>query len=114
PNPANPETRFTFDVDSDVCVDGSQQHVVSLHVYNVLSVRVAIPVLDGVQSSSTTPVPPGLQAPINNLRLGCGHYVAYWSGKLDAGGKEAASGPYFARLFVDGKPAGVHKFFFSK
>jgi len=114
PNPINPETRFEFDVGADACIGASERHAVSLHIFNVLSVQVATPVLEGVQSSSITPIPTSLQAQLRNLRLGCGHYVAYWNGKLDRSGKEAPSGPYTAALIVDGKLANTIKIFVSK
>jgi len=114
PNPINPETRFEFDVGTDACIGTSEQHVVSLHIFNPLSVQVATPILEGVQSSSITPIPDALKAPLRNLRLRCGHYVGYWSGKLDGSGKEAASGPYIAALIVDGKLANAIKIFVSK
>src|SRR5215208_489681 len=81
PNPVNPETRFQFDVGTDACIGTSEQHVVSLPIFNLLGVRVATPVLEGVTSTSITPIPPELKAPLRNLRMGCGHYVAYWNGK---------------------------------
>ena len=113
PNPFNPATSFTFDVDPDVCTDGSQQHVVTLQIYNLLMVPVAVPVLQ-VQSTSTTSVPSELVGqPLRNLRLGCGHYIGFWNGNL-SNGKEAPSGPFVARLFVDKKLAGTIQIFNGK
>lgn len=115
PNPFNPETFIPFGVADGVCTDGSQQHVVTLKLYNVLGQPVATAVLNGAGRTSTTSIPSGLTgAPLSNLRLGCGLYEAYWSGKLDGSGKEAPSGTYLVRLFIDNKVAGTSKIFNSK
>jgi hypothetical protein len=114
PNPFNPATSFPFDVDPDVCTDGSQIHVVSLQIYNLLMVPIAVPVLQGIQSTSTTPFPEEWRGqPLRNLRLGCGRYVGFWDGNLPSG-KEAPSGPYIAQLFIDKKKAGTLKIFNGK
>jgi hypothetical protein len=43
--------------------------------------------------------------PLDKLSLPCGEYVAYWDGKIQATGREAASGVYMYRLEVDGVPS---------
>jgi hypothetical protein len=89
PNPFNPETRIPFGIE---CADGAGgEHVVSVHIYNVLAQLVAVPVLEG----------PGQAA--ENLRLPCGSFVAFWDGKMRGTGREAASGIYIYELVVDGE-----------
>ena len=115
PNPFNPEAFFPFDVRLDECTDGSRQHVVSLKIYNVLMQPIATPILQGASSTSTTPVPPGAASqPISNLRLGCGSYQGYWSGKMEGTGKEAPSGVYFASLIIDREKPIIRRIFLSK
>ena len=102
PNPFNPETWIPFSVGMDTsspptCVDGGQQHRVTMRIYNVLAQVVAIPVLQRGSSGVA-----GGQ-PIENLMLTCNQYVAYWDGKYLNTGREAASGVYIIRLEVDGK-----------
>ncbi|HEY9229380.1 MAG TPA: hypothetical protein VIP11_22215 [Gemmatimonadaceae bacterium] len=115
PNPLNPDTFIPFGVADDVCTDGSQQHVVSLKLYNVLGQPVATPILYSAGRTSTTSIPSGLGgASLSNLRLGCGLYEAFWIGKFDGSGKQAPSGTYLVRLFVDNKVAATTKIFVSK
>jgi hypothetical protein len=106
-NPFNPETFIPFAVDTSTssggCQDGSKQHIVSLRIYNILMQQVAVGVLRG-PTTSTPGFPSELIGqPLNNLRLGCGTYTAYWNGTLDATGKAAVSGTYVAQLIVDGR-----------
>ena len=99
PNPFNPETRIPFSVgDAPTCSNPGKQHRVSLAVFNVLSDLVAVPVLQG----GTSGVAGG--QPLEKLSLPCGEYVAFWDGKVQATGREAASGVYLYRLEVDGVP----------
>jgi hypothetical protein len=115
PNPFNPEVNLPFRVRVDECTDGSRQHVVTLKIYNVLMQPIATPILQGVSSTSTTPIPPGAGSqPITNLRLGCGSYLGYWSGKMEATGSEAPSGVYIVSLFVDKDKPSVYRIFLSK
>jgi hypothetical protein len=52
--------------------------------------------------------------PLNNVKLSCGSYRAYWSGDLP-NGREAASGMYLVQLFIDGKlGAPLQRIFNSK
>ncbi len=100
PNPFNPETHIPFSVgDSPTCSDNSKQYRVSLKVYTVISTLVATPILQ----SATSGVAGG--QPLEKLSLPCGEYVAYWDGKIQANGREAASGTYYYRLEVDGVPS---------
>jgi hypothetical protein len=99
PNPFNPETRIPFSVgDPPTCSQPGKQSRVSLKIYNVLSDVVATPVLQG----GTSGVAGG--QPLEKIALPCGDYVAYWDGKVQATGREAASGVYLYRLEVDGVP----------
>jgi hypothetical protein len=98
PNPFNPETRIPFTVgDAPTCSD-AKQHRVSLIVYNVIYTAVATPILQ----SGTSGMAGG--QPLEKLSLPCGEYIAYWDGKVQATGREAASGVYLYRLEVDGVP----------
>jgi hypothetical protein len=115
PNPFNPETFFSVRVYPDVCMDGSQQHVVSVRIYNVLMQPVATPTLKGSGKGAVTPVPPGAAGSLlSNLKLGCGEYEAYWSGKLDGSGREAPSGVYLALLVIDNEKPLIRRIFLSK
>jgi hypothetical protein len=98
PNPFNPETRIPFTVgDAPTCSD-AKQHRVSLKIYNVIYTAVATPILQ----SGTSGMAGG--QPLEKLSLPCGEYIAYWDGKVQATGREAASGVYLYRLEVDGVP----------
>jgi|EP01012_Entosiphon_sulcatum_P059112 hypothetical protein len=99
PNPFNPETRIPFSVgDAPTCSDNSKQYRVSLRVYNIVYVLVATPVLQG----GTSGVAGG--QPLQKVSIPCGEYIAYWDGKVQATGREAASGTYYYILEVDGVP----------
>ena|ERR1051325_1541092 len=112
PNPFNPETTIPFSVTG--CVDGSEQHAVTLVIRNVLAQLVATPVFAGAQATSTANVSPSLQKqPMRNLRLPCGDYKAYWNGN-DQSGKEAASGIYVVLLQIDGRHAGSIRMYNAK
>jgi hypothetical protein len=114
PNPFNPETFFTVPVHADECTDGSQQHVVTLKIYNVLMQPIATPTLR-VSATSVTPVPSGANSQsITSLRLGCGWYEAYWNGKMEGTGKEAPSGVYIASLIIDREKPQIRRIFLSK
>ena len=101
PNPFNPETRIPFSVgeDAPTCSNSSRQYRVTLKIYNVIAGYVATPVLQGGSNGVA-----GGQ-PLENLSITCGQYVAYWDGKVQATGREAASGMYLYRLEVDGVPS---------
>jgi len=114
PNPFNPEVFIPFSVDTTACTDGSQQHVVSIRILNILAQQVAIPVLY-VGGKTTTPSPnTSATGPVSNLRLGCGFYTGFWDGRIPGTRKDAASGTYLGQLFIDGKLAGTMKIFYAK
>jgi len=97
PNPFNPETRIPFTVgDAPACTEPGKLYRVSMKVYNIIMDVVSIPVLQ----SGTGGVAGG--QPLEKLSIPCGDYVAYWDGKVQANGREAASGIYLYRLEVDG------------
>jgi hypothetical protein len=99
PNPFNPETHIPFTVgDAPTCSDPGRLYRVSLKIFNILSDVVATPVLQGGANGVA-----GGQ-PLEKLSLPCGEYVAYWDGKVQATGREAASGVYLYKLEVDGVP----------
>ena len=99
PNPFNPQTRIPFGI---ACADGGGgDHVVSVHIYNVLAQLVAVPVVEG----------PG--QPAESLKLPCGNFVAFWDGKVRSTGREAASGIYIYELVVDGERT-AKKMFIAK
>ena len=113
PNPFNPEVFIPFGVDDATCTDGSQQHIVSMRILNILAQQVAIPVLYVQATASASPTT-SATGPISNMRLGCGFYQAYWSGKIQGTNKEAPSGTYLVQLLIDGVPQGVKKIFNGK
>jgi hypothetical protein len=99
PNPFNPATQIPFSVgDVPTCTDSGRQYRVSLKVFNLLLQEVATPVLQSGTSSVT-----GGQ-PLDKVQVPCGEYIAYWDGKVQSTGREAASGMYLYRLEVDGVP----------
>ena len=114
PNPFNPETFIRVAVDTaGGCLNGSRQHVVTLRVVNPLSRPIAHFVLRSDPNSITSVSSSLAGQRLDNLKLGCGVYLAWWSGFLP-NGQEAASGIYAAQLFIDGKPAGTQKMLNSK
>lgn len=100
PNPFNPETHIPFAVGDTTasCANDKEQHRVSMKIYTVIMTHVATPILQSASSGVA-----GGQ-PLEKLSLPCGTYVAYWDGKIQATGREAASGIYVSRLEVDGVP----------
>ncbi len=91
PNPFFPATTIPFVLRPELC-DGGHQPVVTLEIYNVLAQTVAIPVLQ---------VPRGDR--INQVRLGCGEFLAYWDGRYSDGQREVTVGIYYYVLTVDGR-----------
>jgi hypothetical protein len=89
PNPFNPETNIPFSLACDEA--GGGDFVVSLRIYNVLAQLVAVPVMLGGSDA------------VDNVRLSCGDYVAYWDGKVRGSGREATPGIYIYELVVDGE-----------
>ena len=108
PNPFNPETWIEFTVgDYPACSEPGRRFEVTLNIYNLLRQLVAIPVL---QSSGG--VAGGQQ--INKLRLACGKYTGYWTGKYLNTRQEVASGLYQYILTVDGRQVAAKKMTVSK
>ena len=90
PNPFNPETFIPFQLKAELFL-GGQRPVVSLKIYNVLAQLVAVPIVQGSGEK------------LDNASLswnGSGDYTAYWDGKIQKTGKEAASGVYVYQLIV--------------
>jgi hypothetical protein len=112
PNPLNPETTIPFTV-GDVaanCVGDSQLYTVTLRILNVVAQEIAVPVFAGAAATSTAAISSTLNSqPIRNLRLPCGRYNAYWSGKIGGTTREAASGVYVYQLFINRRLAGSMK-----
>jgi len=97
PNPFNPETRIAFSIGGyPNCVNPSRQYRVSLRIFNVIAQLVALPVLQGGAAGVA-----GGQ-PLHGVLLTCGEYTAYWDGKVQRTGREAASGVYVYRLEING------------
>jgi hypothetical protein len=90
PNPIVTASTIPFVIKPEVCARGHLP-LVSLRIYNVLVQVVATPTL----AADTT-------ARLDNLRLRCGEYRAYWDGKL-SDGREATAGVYYYQLAVDGE-----------
>ena len=108
PNPFSSQTTIPFSVGEADCVAGTQQHVVTLRIYNILSQIVAVATL--VDSASTDPsTAAGPARTLSNLSLACGHYVARWDGKHAPDSRDAAPGVYMYQLLIDGHPAGMRK-----
>ena len=102
PNPFNPDTRIPFDVGAAACYGSGERHRVTMRIYNLLAQPVAVPQIErGGQR-------------IENLELECGSYTAYWDGKYQGSGREAASGVYIYRIEVDGVPTGTKRMFLGK
>jgi hypothetical protein len=91
PNPFPSDTRIPFTVDA--CA-GSTPRVVSVRIYNVISQVVGVPVLEGDV---------GANRAMSNLKVPCGNYVAYWSGKAAKSGRVVAPGVYVFELTIDGQ-----------
>ncbi len=107
PNPFNPDTRFQFTVGDPTSCSG-ERHRVTIRIFNLLGQVVAVPQVEGGASS----VPGG--APIENIELPCGPYVAYWNGKYLNTGRDAASSVYLGRVEVDGRVVGTIRMYLGK
>jgi hypothetical protein len=115
PNPFNPDMTVPFGVDVETCTDGSKQHVVTVEILNIIAQRVAVPTLQAPASSSVANFPYSqVKQRVLNMRLGCGNYTAYWTGNYDGQNKEAASGVYIVRLWIDKVVVGQQRVFNGK
>lgn len=108
PNPFSSQTTIPFSVGDSDCASGTQQHVVTLRIYNILSQIVAVAILvDSTSTDQSTAATPARA--LSNLSLACGSYVARWDGKHAPGNRDAAPGVYMYQLLIDGHPAGMRK-----
>jgi hypothetical protein len=113
PNPFNPDTYIPFAVECSG--NTTETHVVTMRLLNILAQPVVTPELLGPAANSTTSATSSLNGSrLSNLRLACGAYVAHWNGKVDGGGREAASGTYIVQLFVDNKYSGSLRIYYRK
>lgn len=108
PNPFPRETMIPFTVGGDSCAPRTEQHVVTLRIYNILSQLIGTPVLvdSGAAEDSASPA---TRRSLDRLTLPCGAYSAYWDGTHAPGARLAAPGVYMYQLVVDGHPAGTKK-----
>ncbi|HEY4056995.1 MAG TPA: hypothetical protein VGM39_10310 [Kofleriaceae bacterium] len=108
PNPFSRETTIPFTVGDGDCSAGTQHHLVTLRIYNILSQVIATPML--VDSAATDPPSaPSATRALSSLSLSCGSYFARWNGKHARNNREAAPGVYMYQLIVDGHPSGMKK-----
>jgi hypothetical protein len=96
PNPFFPSTTIPFEIHREVC-DRGHQPVVTLRVYNVLVQIVGIPTLRDSTGRR-----------LENVRLRCGSYIAYWDSR-GRDGREVADGVYYYQLLVDGERISTRK-----
>lgn len=96
PNPFFPSTIIVFEIHREVCSRGHQP-VITMRVYNVLVQVVAVPTLQDSTGQR-----------LENVRLRCGSYRAYWDGK-GRDGREVADGVYYYQLVVDGERVSTRK-----
>ena len=114
PNPFNPATTIPFRVGDSTCARGSEHHVVSLRIYNVLTQLVAVPTILGAVPDSTGPaiqVPIG--KPVTNLILPCGSYAALWTARTQHS-RPATPGVYVVQLVVNAEVVAVRKMMLSR
>lgn len=117
PNPFDRETAIPFTVGDDACAPGTQRHVVTLRIYNILSQVVAFAALvdstsTGTGDSTSTTV--ASWRPITNVPLACGTYLAHWNGTRTPDGRAAPPGVYMYQLLIDGHPAGMRKMLLTR
>ena len=109
PNPFTSDTRIPFTVgDYPTCSDPGHVYQVSLRISDILAQVVAVPVLQGGSGNVTE------GKPLENLKLSCGQYVAYWDAKNSSTGQQVMSGVYLYRLEIDGRPITKKMLFSSK
>jgi hypothetical protein len=114
PNPFNPVVHTPFTVGDSTCAAG-ETHAVTVRILNILAQPVVIPVLYGPSANSTSSASSSMNGSrISNLRLECGDYVAFWDGKVEGGGREAASGTYIVQIIVDGKLVASTRIYYRK
>ena len=108
PNPFASQTTIPFSVGDADCAPGTQQHVVTLRIYNILSQIVAVAAL-GDSTSTDQSTAAATPRTLSNLTLACGSYVARWDGKHAPDNRDAAPGVYMYQLLIDGHPSGMRK-----
>jgi len=113
PNPFSSQTTIPFNVGDPECAAGTQQHVVTLRIFNILSQVVAVAALTDTTSADQSTAAAPIRT-LSNLSLACGTYVARWDGKHAPDGRDAAPGVYMYQLLVDGHPAGMKKMLLKK
>lgn len=102
PNPFNPDTHIDFQVGDEACYGSGQRHRVTMRIYNLLAQPVAAPQVErGGQR-------------LENLELECGSYTAYWDGKYQNSGRQAASSVYVYRIEIDGVAVATKRMFLGK
>ena len=103
PNPSNPATTIPFTVGGDACPDSGRVYVVTLRIYNILSQLVAVPKLRTVPASGSDSSSTSTGPAVQNLRLSCGTYSAFWDGRFGNSTRVVAPGTYVYELSVDGQ-----------
>lgn len=116
PNPFSRQTSIPFRIGDAECAAGTQRHVVTLRIYNILSQVVAVAVLtDSAAAGDSSSTTSRLPRPVTNLTLACGDYVAQWDGmRSGEAAREAPAGVYMYQLLVDGHPAGMRKMLLTR
>jgi hypothetical protein len=108
PNPFSHETTIPFTIGDAECAVGTQHHVVTIRIYNILSQVVATPIL--IDSTTADDVGAAARSrALSNLSLVCGSYSARWDGKHAHNNREAPAGVYMYQLVIDGHPSGMKK-----
>lgn len=108
PNPFSHDTTIPFRVGDEDCAPGTEHHVVTLRIYNILSQIVAFAALADSASAGDS------AEQISDLALACGTYVATWDGTRPPDRRQAPAGVYMYQLLVDGHPSGMRKMVLSR
>jgi hypothetical protein len=110
PNPFSHHTTIPFRVGDEDCAPGTQHHVVTLRIYNILSQVVAFATLsDTSTAAADSAAKAATGRSISELTLACGSYVAQWDGTRPPDHREAPAGVYMYQLLIDGHPTGMRK-----
>lgn len=113
PNPFNPSTQIAFTISG--CRPG-EPRAVTVRILNILAQPVVVPVMYGTSANATSSASSSMKgAPISNLMLECGDYIAFWDGMVPPGSnREAASGTYIVQIMVDGKLTDSKRIYYHK